>query len=83
MKKLLTNTWIQFGMILIILFLMSLTQGCEYQTVTHRRIAIFRKGENNGDVSKSRDISSFTHKRKGNAVDKWLFKNIDTSSRTK
>jgi hypothetical protein len=52
--------------------------GCEYQTVTHRRVALFYKSENNGDVSKSRDVSSFTHRRSGNKTDKALRKFFKT-----
>ena len=54
----------------------SLLSGCEYQTKTERRVALFWKSENDGDVSKSRDISSFTQERSGNKVDKWLRKQM-------
>lgn len=77
MKKLLSNNLVQIGLILIILFIMSFLQGCEYQTETQRRIAFFYKTENGGKVSDSRDISSFTHKRSGNKTDQWLRKQAD------
>ena len=89
-KAVLCSDWAKIASILILIFIGSLLPGCEYQTETKRRIAIFYAGENDGEVSKSRDIGSFTHVRedettkKGrNAVDKWLYKNIDTSSRSK
>ena len=69
--------------ILCMLFGVSLISGCEYQTKTERRIALFYKSENNGDVGKSRDIGSFTHKRNWNATSKWLDKNLNTSPRNK
>ena len=52
--------------------------GCEYQTVTHRRVALFYKSENNGEVSKSRDIGSFTHHRSGNKTDEAMRKFFKT-----
>ena len=56
---------------------MTLSQGCEYQTKSERRVAFFWKSENNGDIHKSRNIESFTHKRSGNKTDQWLRKQKD------
>ena len=77
----LRNDWVKIALIMVLIFIGSLLQGCEYQTETKRRVALFYKSENGGEVSKSRDIGSFTHKR--NAVDRWLYKHIDTSPRNK
>ena len=55
--------------------------GCEYQTNTERRVAFFWKSENGGDVSKSRDIGSFTQDRAGNKTDAALRKFFSTSGR--
>jgi hypothetical protein len=60
----------------IIVAVLTIT-GCEYQTKTERRIAWFWKGENGGDVYRSRDVnSSFRGKRSGNVVDEWLRRNV-------
>ena len=65
---------------LLLLTLLALT-GCEYHTKTERRIAFFRKGENNGETYKSRDIGSFVQDRQGNKTDEMLRKFFDTSPR--
>ena len=67
--------------LILIAALVSLLMGCEYQTKTERRVALFWKDENGGEVSKSRDIGSFTQSRKGNKVDHALRKFFDTSPR--
>ena len=79
--KYLRNDWIKIGMIIVLVFAGAFLQGCEYQTKTERRVAFFYKSENGGDVGKSRDIGSFTHKRNGNVVDRWFYKHVDTSPR--
>ena len=61
---------------LAVLAVVALT-GCEYQTKTERRVAWFWKGENGGNIHRSRDInSSFRGNRSGNVVDEWLRRNI-------
>ena len=54
--------------------------GCEYQTKTERRVAFFYKSEDGGNVTKSRDIGSFTQNRhKGNKVDRFFYRIKDMS----
>ena len=74
--KYLRNDWVKIALIMVLIFVGSLIQGCEYQTETKRRVALFYKSENDGEVSKSRDIGSFSHKRNWNATSKWLDKHI-------
>ena len=52
-----------------------LNSGCEYQTKTERRVAFFYKSEDGGNVTKSRDVGSFTQTRpKGNKVDRFFYR---------
>ena len=54
------------------------SSGCEYHTKTERRVAFFRKGENNNHVASSRDIGSFTQDRQRNKLDRALYKFFKT-----
>ena len=67
----------------LLLIALLILSGCEYQTRTERRVALFYKSENGGDVSKSRDIGSFVQDRKGNKVDAALRKFFATEGRSK
>ena len=78
-KAVLCSDWVKIASILILIFIGSFLQGCEYQTNTERRVAFFWKSENGGDVHKSRDIGSFTQDRAGNKTDAALRKFFSTS----
>ena len=78
--RMLRNDWVKIVLIILLIFMGSLLQGCQLNVKgPELQASILRKHEGAESRMASPQWAGTT--RGGNAVDRWLFKHVDTSPR--